>query len=558
MQKNSILVNHGISCSVLALVVALGASGCASTSVFKSYPSQVNPVITSVKQKEPLKSPVFVKETQSKDKTLYLMERGRVQQLYGNTSASKTDFDAAIAAIRENDEKAKVSVSDAAAQAAAVLLNDNAIPYNAAGCERVMLRYLQAMNYLASGDLDGARVESANADAEQKDAAQKHAKEIEKAEKKAAAERDKKQTKDIPPTVSVADAPKSETVPKSKFGSFGGGLASLKQMAGDTKPAVPPPQQDADIGLPDFVKTYEFIKTSLGDQYAGLDEVVGKVKNSFQNGAAYFLSGVIYEALKDNNNAYISYRQALELNPENKTLQKDVARIAMLDGRSEDISELKTRFGFAEEEIKKTVAPEGFGYVVVMYEDNFVAQKQEIKIPIPILGSEAVRKGPKSLDLQGADFIAFPIYNIAPVPVLPLVVKIGDSVGETMPLCSVNALAVKDLKEKALIMATRQVIRFVAKAVAIKIAHDKGGDLGGLAASMAAGATENADLRSWLTLPQDIQVSRLTLPAGENVLSLTAGSCPPCSSKIKVVSGKTTLVRVVGTGVALTVTTSVF
>ena len=474
--------------AILAMGAVLCSTGCSSASVFKNYPSQVNPVINRVKKNEPLKEPLFVKQAQGKDKTLYLMERGRVEQLFGDVGNSRSDYDAALAAIRENDEKAKVSASGVAAQATAVLLNDNAIPYEAAGYERVLLRYSQAVNYLSAGDLNGARVEISNADAEQKDAEEKHAKAIEKA------------TKD---------------------------------------------SEDKALSV-------------VTEKYAGLDEIAGKVKNSFQNGAAYYLSGLIYESLGDRNNAYISYKQALEIFPENKTLQRDVSRIATRDSRLDDLAEFKSRFNLAEDEIKGLVDPEGYGRIIVLYEDGFIAQKKEIKIPIPMINPASLKDGVQISDLNGVVFIAFPIYDISWVEPSPLSIKSGDVTGETMPLCYVNALAVKSLKEKIPAMVVRQVARAAAKAVATKVASDQGGTLGMLAASAVGYATENADLRSWLTLPQDIQVCRTALPAGDHQLMLSTGGGAQKKIDIKVEAGKTTFVHVVGAGANLLATTTTF
>lgn len=505
---------------MMALAALLLGSGCSSTSVFRSYPSQINPVIAKVRNNEPLKEQIFVRQTQGKDRTLYLMERGRVLQLYRDAAGSRTNFEAAIAAIRVSDEKARISASDAAAQSSAILLNDNTIPYKAAGYERVMLRYLQAVNYLQAGDLDGARVEIANADAEQRSAAERHAREVEKA-RKMAAER--------------GAAGRSSPAPRSA------------PQQGGTSPQV------ADFGM-----TLRSVNAALNDKYAGLDEVAGQVKNSFQNGSAYYLSGLIYESLKDDNNAYISYKQALELFPENKTLQNDVARIAMKDARADDLAELKSRFGLTDADVKGLVEPPGFGRVVVLYEDGFVTQKREIKLPIPVIGLETSGSGPRRIDTQGIAYIVFPVYEVQRSHPSPLSVAAGDLKGATMLVCDVNALAVKSLKENAPAMVVRLVARLVAKTAATKVAYDESGPLGGLLSSALASVTESADLRSWLTLPQDIQVYRTSLVAGVHQLALSAGSGAENKMEIKVEAGKTTFVHVVGAGINLLATSSVF
>jgi hypothetical protein len=75
------------------------------------------------------------------------------------------------------------------------------------------------------------------------------------------------------------------------------------------------------------------------------------------------------------------------------------------------------------------------------------------------------------------------------------------------------------------------------------------GDLGGLAAMVYNIASENADLRSWLTLPSNAQVTRITLPAGQHVLGLDRiGSNVAGTVPVDVLPGGKTVVHVVAIG----------
>ena len=108
--------------------VLLLLSGCASTSTFSSYTSQINPMIQEMKNNKTLDlEKEFAKKVKSSDKILYLMERGRIAQIQGDFNSSQVDFEKAIQAIKRNDEKAVISASGAGAQASAVIVNDNAI-----------------------------------------------------------------------------------------------------------------------------------------------------------------------------------------------------------------------------------------------------------------------------------------------------------------------------------------------------------------------------------------------------------------------------------------------
>lgn len=141
---------------VLSFCVLLLLCGCASTSTFSSYTSQLNPTIQNLRENKTLDlKKELANKVNSSDKILYLMERGRIAQIQGDFDTSKSNFEAAIQAIKESDEKAVVSASGAAAQTSAVMVNDNAIPYKGDGYERVMLYHFQAMNYLAKNDIEG-------------------------------------------------------------------------------------------------------------------------------------------------------------------------------------------------------------------------------------------------------------------------------------------------------------------------------------------------------------------------------------------------------------------
>jgi hypothetical protein len=94
----------------------------------------------------------------------------------------------------------------------------------------------------------------------------------------------------------------------------------------------------------------------------------------------------------------------------------------------------------------------------------------------------------------------------------------------------VRALAVKALKEKATVIAMRQIVRAVAKGVTVTTAKNNLGELGGLAANIWNIVSESADLRSWLTLPANAQILRATLPSGRQKLELQHPMVPGITS----------------------------
>ena len=455
------------------LATLLIVSGCAAASTFTAYPHQIQPLITSMSNRTPIDLlHCLLSECESKDMILYNMERGRYAHVIGNSDVSMADFRTSMEKIRKNDEKALISASDVGANVAATLVNDNAIPYEGEGYERVLLHHYQALNYLMKKDLEGAGVEVRRANAEQDDSLKRFEKELERS-------RDEASEKKV-------DA---------------NGISRV-----DTR-------------------------------YAQMDEVAGKVKNSFQNAYTFYVSGFIYELLQQPNDAYIDYKKALEIYPENSYLQRDVLRLAAKLEMREELDELRKRFPVEPSQQIVGESGAGSGELLVLFEDGFVPQKREVKIPIP------VGRG-------GLITIAFPIYQekwSAQIPLL--ILNNSELIGSTEPICDVRALAVKALKEKAPVLATRQIIRAVAKGVTAAEARKKMGDLGLFAAIIWNLVSENADLRSWLTLPSNAQIFRTTLPAGSYQLALQHPmAAGPTYADVNITAGGKTVLQVIRTG----------
>ncbi len=470
---HTVITRETLKTFVLCLTgfATLWLSGCASTTTFTSYPSKINPLIGTLQTRQPIDfTQCLLSECKSSDAILYDMERGRFAQIEGNVDISMQDFAAAMEKIKQNDEKARISLSDIGANMAAAAVNDNAIPYEGAGYERVMLHHYQALNYLNKKDLEGAGVEVRRANAEQEDALKRHEEEIEKAQKKA---------------------------------------------------------EEKKIGSP-------LNNKQITSAYAQMDEVAGKVKNSFQNAYTFYLSGFIYEAMRQTNDAYIDYKKALEIYPENTYLQKDVIRLAKELNMGEELDAVKARF-----KTDAIAIPANSGDLLVLFEDGFVSQKQQIKISLPV---------PKI----GLLSIAFPIYNAKWTPCNPLTIeKNGDQVGSAETICDFRALSVKALKEEVPVIATRQLVRLVAKGAATKAAKDKLGVFGELGMSVWNFASENADLRSWISLPADVQVLRVALPAGNHKLALKQYGIPTTGSvDVDIAGGSKTILHVVRAGQA--------
>ena len=455
---------------LVLLATLLIVTGCAGNSTFSAYPRKIQPLITSLANRTPIDLATSLEsEGKSNDLIIYNMERGRYAQVVGNSDVSMADFKTSMDKIRDNDEKALISASGIGANFAGTLLNDNAIPYEGDGYERVLLHHYQALNYLKKKDLEGAGVEVRRANAEQEQSLKRFEKEIDRAREEAEKKR---------------------------------------------------------------VQTNSRIES----QYAQMDEVAGTVKNSFQNAYTFYVSGFIYELLNQPNDAYIDYKKALEIYPHNTYLQKDVVRLATRLEMTEELERLKKRY--PAQSAQFVTAPDaGAGELLVLFEDGLVPQKKEVKIPIPI-------------SRVGLVSIAFPVYREKWLAQIPLqIFNNNELIGSTEPICDIRALAVKALREKEPVMATRQIIRAIAKGATAAAARQSLGDIGQIAVNIWNLVSENADLRSWLTLPANAQIMRTSLPVGSYKLALQHPMTASTSSAdIEIAAGGKTVVLVTRVG----------
>ncbi len=452
--------------ALLGMAVFL-LGGCATGSIFTSYPKQIQPIKVQLEAQQYTQAQVALDGRQDDaDKILYLMERGRVAQLAGNTEVSIEDFKQVIDAFEENDEAAKISASGVTAQGVSLLTSDNAIPYAGEGYERVFVHQFQAMNYLMSGNLEAAMVEVRRANQEQQY-------ELERFEDE------------------VADA---EENAREQMGENDGFM----------------------------------------DSFASLQAAAGQVKNSFQNAYTFYVSGVLFEATGKPNNAYIDYKKALEIFPDNIYVQRDALRLAKSLGMREDYARFKKEFTDTSSPLQANE-----GEIVLMFEHGFAPVKTSVDVSLIIN--------------NGVRSIAFPTYveQWQAPPLLNVSIAdgalMGKAIGETSPIVSVQALAAKALVERLPGMMVRQVLRIVAKGKAAEQGGQVLGDFGALAINVLNMVTEQADRRSWLTLPHDAQILRSSLPEGQYQLQLQNGTAMGVMD-IKVVPGRKTLIRVVATG----------
>jgi len=248
-------------------------------------------------------------------------------------------------------------------------------------------------------------------------------------------------------------------------------------------------------------------RNKLYSNYPSMDNLIGDVKNSFQNAYTFYLSGLLYEAGKQPNDAYIDYKRAIEIYPDNTYLQQDVLRLAKKLGMHEELSRFEQRFGRY-----KTINKKKAGQVVVIFEQGIVNAKEEARLNLPIFNTNS--------NIKFFTF-ALPVYRGRLSTLTPLNINIDEKSYLSQEIVRLQSLATKDLQDQLPGLVTRQAIRLVAKEQIRQNLKKSGGDVGNILASLYNVASEKADTRSWSSLPDNVQIIKLdNVAAGQKIIEI--------------------------------------
>jgi len=416
-------------------------------------------------------------EPAERNKILHLCEMGTLCNAMGDYKGSNQALLAGVNIGREYDDRARVSLRDGAAFAAALMLNDRTIPYRGSPFERVMMHTYLATNFLLLRDLEGARVEILRAYARQKEMREEHEKRIARTKEEAA-------------------------------------NRSLN-MAG--------------------------IMDKVSENFSDQRELLKKAGNVYQNAFTYYLSALVYELGDETDDAYIDYKTVHALNPDFRPAWTDLLRCSKKLGFRDDYAHWRERFGSDMPDS----TPAGHGEIVLLYQCGLAPEKKEIRFVVPIPVNNRIHPV----------HIAFPKYESQPNPFRGARLRLdGREAGTTYPLVDLEATAVRDLWDQAPEIALRAGLRAAGRVAASEAARkQQNGAFGVLAVFLAGAILDRADLRSWLTLPRDIQVLRVSAPAGAHDVELNligGGSLGAISLKdVPVRAGRITLVNLRSVGV---------
>lgn len=216
---------------------------------------------------------------------------------------------------------------------------------------------------------------------------------------------------------------------------------------------------------------------------------VNSLKNGFQNAFSHYLAGYFFEVTGEPSLAEPGYRNALRLAPNSRIVQTGLKEVG------------RRRPGPKESD------------VLFVIESGFAPSWKSITIPIPIPRQSGFMVTPLSFPLVKSDNKGF----------VPVSVSVAGKQLPVETLTNIDTMARRQLKDQMPGILLRTVIRAVVKSVAQDQAY-KGGVVLGVLTNVATVVSEQADDRSWRTLPERISVARATLPQGTQVIEFQTGA----------------------------------
>lgn len=248
-----------------------------------------------------------------------------------------------------------------------------------------------------------------------------------------------------------------------------------------------------------------------------------------------YFTGLIYEEMGEWSDAMISYRAAYEAYkkyqfnynlPIPDMLKHDLLRLAQREGLTDEVAQYSKEFGMNPPQQEDPAAKQD-GELVFVLNDGLAPIKREKAVsasapPPSVVVNAARRRQQNTFTPPVIVNIALPYYESRPSKVLNARVSVSGKQASTQMMENIDAIARASLDSRMAAITARSIARAVAKG-AVQESVDRAGNrnkdpavelIGSLFVRVAAVATERADTRSWLTLPANVQLARLSLPPG--------------------------------------------
>lgn len=243
------------------------------------------------------------------------------------------------------------------------------------------------------------------------------------------------------------------------------------------------------------------LEDRVGQVMNRMGSLLGSQANSWSNAGVWWLSGVLREAAGEPSVAQIDFQRAFELQPDNPVFVQELMRLL----KENDPSRFR-ELAAKHPDIRHAIPPpDKSSSVVVVYEEGlapllvsdtfllFWPEIQTVNVSVPVMLGQPYRPGSVAIRTQ-------------------------TSRGAVRGATSVQALSARALEERMPGIMWRNILRNLTRVV-INEASEEANENWEAAINMfllIKGALEEADTRSWSTLPLGMQTGRLRLKPGEH------------------------------------------
>jgi uncharacterized protein len=316
-----------------------------------------------------------------------------------------------------------------------------------------------------------------------------------------------------------------------------------------------------EVLLVNYYKALNYLQLGLYDEALveckRMDIRLNKLSDKFSSDAKYkrdafihLLMGLVYDVNGDYNNAFIAYRNALEIyekdylvkfaTPVPEQLKKDLLRTAYLVGFMEDVRLYEEKF-----KIKYVpVSTKGKGEMLFFWNNGLGPVKQEwsinfaivetgngymnfvnldLGLVIPVYVGNDSKQNSQLKDLQIVR-MALPRYVERPLSYSSANITTADGITVSFELVeNINAIAFKSLEDRFVKDLGKALLRLALKKIA-ELELRKQSSEAGLALGLLNAISEQADTRNWQSLSHEIQYARVLLPEGKQQLKLNLQS----------------------------------
>lgn len=224
--------------------------------------------------------------------------------------------------------------------------------------------------------------------------------------------------------------------------------------------------------------------------------------------AARYVSGLIFESLNEHDNALIAYRQAYQNYKQTdeaipRDLRYRLVNLAHIVGLDDEAMRWQQEFDLPKQNLNDSNSQ-----LVIFYNVDFAPVKEQI--------SESV------IDPSSGQWyrLSLPYYqrrNVQNVYFEATISEQGTWLSDT--LADIESIAINDLEKQLPELTMRAISRNIARRAVTKEAEEEHEILGGLV-NIVGAIFDEADIRNWRTLPNNIQLSARHLLPGTYSISL--------------------------------------